>query len=195
MTSPVAPDIVATDPVYQFAAQALACLQATYPVSGYAPALYQFRVGTSVTYDIDQYQDLCCPGVGYVMLGETYPSSSSFPEQDVVRQANTVCAPPAWAQRITVGIIRCIPTVVDEQGTMPSADDWLLAFYKNVADTIALRRTACCLRSWLTEQTGLLLGMSMVIENQTQGSPQGGCVERTLTMALQHMNCDCFGQP
>lgn len=190
MTSPVAPDIVAADPVYQFAFQALACLQATYPVSGFAPQRFEFRVGTSVTYDIDQYEDLCCPGLGYVMLGETYPSSSSFPEQDIVRQANTVCAPPAWAQRITVGIIRCIPVVIDDQGTMPTADDWLEAFYKNVADVMALRATACCLRTWLTEQTGQLLGMSMVIENQTQGSPQGGCVERTLTFALQHPNCD-----
>lgn len=189
MTAPVN---VAADPVYEFATQALACLEATYPVAAYMPALFQYRVGTSVTYDIDQYQDLCCPGLGYVMLGETYPSASSFPEQDVVRQANTVCPPPAWAQRITLGIVRCIPVVVDEMGTMPSAADWQLAFYKNVADVMALRRAACCLRDWLVNQVGLLEGMSMVIENQTQGSPQGGCVERTLTMAVQYPNCDCF---
>jgi hypothetical protein len=187
-----APTNVSEDPVYQFAVQALACLQATYPVSGYAPELFQFRVGTSVTYDIDQYLDLCCPGLGYVMLGESYPSASSFPEQDVVRQANTVCAPPAWAQRITLGIVRCLPVVMDDMGTMPSAADWQEAFYKNVADVMALRRAACCLRDWLNNQTGLLLGMSMVIENQGQGSPQGGCTERTLTMALQYPNCDCI---
>ncbi len=192
MTTPIPPDVVTADPVYLFATQALACLQATYPVSGYAPELYQFRVGTNVTYDMDQYDDLCCRGLGYVMLGETYPSASSFPEQDVVRQANTVCPPPAWAQRITLGIIRCIPTVVDEMAGMPTADDWSLSFYKNVADVIALRRAACCLRNWLMNQTGLLLGMSMVIENQGQSSPQGGCVERTLTLALQYPNCDCI---
>jgi hypothetical protein len=191
VTTPI-PDIVLADPVYVFAAQALACLQATYPVSGYGPERYEFRVGTSITYDMDQFLDLCCAGLGYVTLGETYPSASSFPEQDVVRQANTVCPPPAWSQRITLGIVRCIPTVIDDLGSMPSASDWTLAFYKNVADVIALRRTACCLRDWLVGQTGLLLGMSMVIENQTQGSPQGGCVERTLTMALQYPNCDCI---
>lgn len=194
MTSPTPPAIVTADPVYEFAAQALACLDATYPVAEYRPDKFQYRVGTNVTYDIDQYDDICCLGLGYVMLGEVYPSSSSFPEQDSVRQANTACAPAAWAIRITVGIIRCIP-VADDQGSMPTADDWLLAYYKNVADVIALRRTACCMRSWLLDQTGLLLGMSMVVENQTQSSPQGGCVERTLTMALQHPNCDCYGQP
>ena len=126
MTTPI-PDIVLADPVYEFAAQALACLQVSYPVSGYAPELYEFRVGTSVTHDIDQYDDLCCRGLGYVMLGETYPSATSFPEQDIIRQANTVCAPPAWAQRITLGIVRCIPVVIDEQGSMPTAEDWRLA--------------------------------------------------------------------
>jgi len=187
-----APLIVSTDPVYEFAVQALVFLQATYPVSGYAPGKYEFRVGTSVTYDIDQYEDLCCPGLGYVLLGETYPSASSFPEQDIVRQANTVCPPPAWAQRITLGIVRCIPVVVDDFGSMPTAEDWQLAFYKNVADVMALRRAACCLRDWLNNQTGMLEGMSMVIENQSQASPQGGCTERTLTMALQYPNCDCI---
>lgn len=195
MTSPTPPAIVQADPLYQFAAQALACLDATYPVSEYKPARFEYRVGTSVTYDMDQFDDICCAGIGYVMVGEVYPSSTSFPEQDSVRQANSICAPAAWAQRITVGIIRCIPTVIDEQGSMPTSDDWLLAYFKNVADTIALRRTACCVRAWMQDQTGLLLGMSMAIETQNQQSPQGGCVERTMTLAVQYPNCDCYPQP
>lgn len=193
MSVPLLPDIVAEDPVYQVAAQALVCLQASYPVSGYAPGAYCVRVGTNVTYDIDQYQDLCCDGLGYVLLGETIPSSTSFPERDIVRQANSVCAPAAWAQIMTVGIIRCIPTA-GPQGTMPSCDDWTLAHYQNIADIIALRRVACCLRSWFMSQTGLLEGMSFVIQDQTQGAPQGGCVERSMSIAFQMPNCDCFGQ-
>lgn len=190
MTAPVE---VTQDPAYQFATQALECLQASYPVSGYAPGSYCVRVGTSVTHDLDLYQDLCCDGLGYVLLGGTFPSSFSFPEVDSVRQANTVCAPPAWGQRIQLGIIRCIPTA-GEQGQMPTCDEWTTSFNQNVADIIALRRASCCLRAWLTEQTGLLLGMSMVIDEQTQGSPQGGCIERYVTLVLQHPNCDCIGQ-
>ena len=194
MTSPVLPDVVANDPVYQVAAQALLCLQVNYPVSGYAPGQYCVRVGTNVTYDIDQYQDLCCDGLGYVLLGETIPSSTSFPERDIVRQANSICAPAAWAQMMTVGIIRCIPTVIDDQGSMPTCDDWTLAHYQNVADIIALRRAACCLRSWFVDQTGVMADMSFVIQDQTQGAPQGGCVERSFSLAFQMPNCDCVGQ-
>lgn len=194
MTVPLLPDIIASDPVYVVAAKALECLQTSYPVSGYAPGQYCARVGTNVTYDIDQFQDLCCDGLGYVLLGDTIASSTSFPEQDIVRQANTACAPAAWAQLMTIGIMRCIPVVMDDQGSMPSCDDWTLAHYQNIADIIALRRAACCLRSWYVGQTGLLEGMSIVIQPQSQGSPQGGCVERSMTIAFQMPNCDCVGQ-
>lgn len=194
MTAPLLPDIIANDPVYQVATQALLCLQASYPVSGYAPAEYCARVGTNVTYDIDQFRDLCCDGLGYVLLGETVASSTSFPERDIVRQANSSCAPAAWAQTLTIGVIRCIPVVTDDEGSMPSCNDWTLAYYQNIADIIALRRTACCLRSWFMAQTGMLEGMSFVIQDQAQGSPQGGCVERSMTLAFQMPNCDCPGQ-
>lgn len=193
MTVPLLPDIVASDPVYVVAAKALECLQLSYPVSGYAPAEYCVRVGTNVTYDIDQFRDLCCDGLGYVLLGETIASSSSFPEQDIIRQANSVCAPASWAQMMTVGIMRCIPAS-GPQGQMPSCDDWTLAHYQNIADIIALRRAACCLRSWFVNQTGLLEGMSIIMQPQSQGSPQGGCVERSMGIAFQMPNCDCFGQ-
>ena len=184
-------DPILDDPAYQFATQALLCLADSYPVSGYAPADFCVRVGTSVTYDLDTMQDLCCEGLGYVFLGDTYPSSASFPEADIVRQATAVCPPVSWAQQIKVGIIRCIPTVTDDFGGMPTCTDWTLAFHKNVADIIALRRTACCMRVWLNQQVGNLLGMSMVIERQIQGAPQGGCVERSVTITLQQPNCDC----
>lgn len=191
MTSPIPPDVVASDPVYVVANQALVCLQASFPVSGYAPAEFCVRVGTNVTYDIDQYRDICCDGLGYVLLGSTVASSTSFPEQDIIRQANSICAPAAWAQTLTVGIIRCIPTA-GPQGTMPSCDDWTLAHYQNVADIMALRRTACCFRNWFVNQTGLLEGMSIVLQPQSQGAPQGGCVERSMDITIQMPNCDCL---
>src|SRR5262245_25039834 len=124
-------DPVLDDPAYLFSVQALECLQAVYPVSGYAPGQYCFRVGSSVTFDIDQYNDICCEGLGYVTLGDTYPSSASFPDSDIVRQAQARCPPVSWAQQIKVGIIRCIPTVVDDQAGMPTCTDWTLAHKKN----------------------------------------------------------------
>lgn len=187
MTDPV----ILNDPAYQFAYQALSCLQVNYPVSGFIPGEFCVRVGSTITYDVDMFRDECCTGLGYVALGDTYPSSESFPEADIVRQARSVCPPVTWGQQLKVGIIRCIPTVKDDLGTMPSCDDWETAFQKGVADIIALRRMACCMRVWLTGQTGNLLGMSLVIERQLQGTPQGGCVERSVTLTLQQPNCDC----
>jgi hypothetical protein len=186
MTLPI---IVTGDPVYLFGTQALACLTSVTAALPFPPGLVCYRVGEAA-HDIDQLQDLCCDGFAYVQLGDTFPSSSSFPEQDIIRQANTVCPPPAWAQALKLGIVRCVP-VMGEDGSMPTCTEWTEAFQKNVVDTIALRRVACCLRQWLVGQTGPLFGMSMVIERQVQGAPLGGCVERTLNLTLQMMNCDC----
>lgn len=191
MTLPIS---ITDDPTYQFGVQALACLSSVTASLPYPPGTVCFRVGGEVPHDLDQVRDLCCEGFGYVALGDTYPSSSSFPEQDIIRQANTVCPPPAWAQALKIGIVRCVPVMDNSMGAMPTCDEWTLAFQKNVIDTIALRQIACCLRIWLNAQVGQLLGMSMVIERQVQGTPLGGCVERTMTVTLQHMNCDC-GQP
>jgi hypothetical protein len=33
--------------------------------------------------------------------------------------------------------------------------------------------------------------MSVVIERQNQGTPQGGCVERSMSIVAQIVNCDC----
>lgn len=187
MTLPI---IVTDDPAYLFGAQALQCMSDVTASLPFPPGSVCYRVGEAA-HDIDQMRDLCCEGFAYVELGDTFPSSSSFPEQDIIRQANTVCAPPAWAQGLKLGIVRCVPVMDDETGAMPTCDEWTLAFQKNVVDTIALRKVACCLRVWLTAQTGLLSGMSMVIERQTQGTPLGGCVERTLNVTLQQPNCDC----
>jgi len=180
-----------TDPVIQLAVAALSCLsQAVTGLPG-APANICFRVGLDVAHDLDMVNDLCCEGLAYVALGDTYPSSTSFPEQDIVRQANAVCPPVSWGQTFKFGIVRCVPVVMDDLGTMPSCADWNAAALQNWYDSIALRRAACCFRAFFTNNIGLFEGMSVVIERQTQGSPNGGCVERSLTITAQMPNCDC----
>ena len=98
-----------TDPVFSISEAALACL--TKAVTGMpgAPGNICYRVGLEVAHDLDQITDLCCEGLAYVTIGDTWVSSNSFPEQDIVRQANAQCAPPAWGQTFKLGIIRCIP--------------------------------------------------------------------------------------
>ena len=174
--------------VTPLANQLLACLCAQSQLQANPPQHCCFRVGVEIAHDAGVWEDLCCEGLAYVALGDTFPSSASFPEQDIVRQANTVCAPPSWAQYFRVGIIRCAP-VGDE--SPPTCDDWNAAFTQNVQDGLTLRRTACCIRDWVTSNDDIFLGMSVVMERQIQGSPQGGCVERYFNIAIQIPNCDC----
>lgn len=176
-----------TDPVFDMSQAALDCLTMAATGNPGAPGLFCMRVGLEVIHDIDMVEDLCCTGLGYVTLGDTWISSNSFPEQDIVRQANAVCPPPAWGQTIKMGLVRCIP-VMGENGSMPTCEEYTAAHIQNVYDSISLRRAACCLRTWV--QTNFL-GMSVVIQRQTQGAPLGGCVERSVTIDIQFPNCDC----
>ncbi len=179
-----------TEPLLELGAAALNCLSVA--VSGFPnpPLDLAYRVGSEVAHDMGQFSDLCCRGLGYVTLGDTFPSSTSFPDQDIIRQANTACSPPAWAQEIRMGIIRCVP-VGDENGEPPTNAEWNAAFEQNAFDSAALRKASCCLRQWVVNGVDFWLGMSVVINRQIQINPNGGCVERYVTLAVQFPNCDC----
>lgn len=166
----------------------LECLCTQVQLQPNPPQHCCYRVGTEIAHDAGMWTDLCCEGIAYVALGDTFPSSASFPEQDIVRQANTVCAPPSWAQYFKVGIIRCVPTGDEDP---PTCEDWNAAFLQNVYDGLTLRRTQCCIRDFVTSNNDQFLGMSVVMERQVQGTPLGGCVERYFTIAIQIPNCDC----
>jgi hypothetical protein len=164
-------------------------------VSGMDPSIAPldtcFRIGSEVPYDADNYYDMCCRGLAYVSLGDIWPSSASFPEADIVRQASAVCYPPAWGVQWKTGIIRCAP--VGYEGNQPTCADWTSAYLKAVADARALRQIACCFRATV-RSTQAFRGLGVVIERQVQGPPQGGCVERYVTISVQMSNCDCPGQ-
>lgn len=182
-----------TEPTITLADQLLSCLSQAVTGSPNPPGSVCLRVGSQVAHDLSQWEDLCCEGLGYVSLGDTYPSSDSFPEQDIIRQANTTCAPPSWAQAFKVGIIRCVPVTTPSGAGFapPTCAQWTAAAYQNMYDSASLRRTVCCFREWLRNQTGFFLGMSLVIERQIQVDPNGGCVERYVTITVQFPNCDC----
>lgn len=149
-----------------------------------------FRVGTEIPHDMGFTIDECCQGVAYVSMGDVWPSAASFPENDVVRQSNAVCAPPAWGVQFKAGIIRCLPTS-DRLGNPISCAEWTAGFVQQAHDSQALRRAACCFRSWVRNNTGEFLGMSVVIGRQSATNPLGGCIERFVTVDVQMMNCDC----
>lgn len=186
-----APTAGRTDLVPALFEKALECLCAGTAGNPNPPGLCVPRVGTSVVYDMGQYEDLCCTGIGYAMLGDMYMSSTSFPEQDIVQQIRGQCAPPSWAVDIKLGIVRCIPAG-QANGDPPLETDQLLAARQNIYDAQSLRYASCCFRNWISVQFGTLYdGMNVVIGRQIQGNPQGGCVERYVTVTVQFPDIDC----
>lgn len=157
-----------------------------------APAECCFRVGLEVAHDLGLSQDLCCAGLGYVAMGDVYPSTDSFPEQDIVRQANSKCGIFGWAVEYRIGLIRCVPVGDEVEG--PTCVEWTGAALRNFRDSQVLRRAICCFLERVrfddTYLNGLLVGMSVVVNRQTQGEPQGGCVERYVTIDIQIPNCE-----
>jgi hypothetical protein len=182
-----------TEPTILLADQLLLCLSQAVTGSPNPPQDLCLRVGSQIAHDMSQWEDLCCRGLGYVSLGDTFPTSN-FPEQDIIRQAQTPCAPVAWVQSFKLGIIRCVPVtsdVGDASFPPPTCAQWTAAAYQNMYDSASLRRAVCCFRNWLRAQTGFFLDMSMVIERQVQVDPNGGCVERFVTLSVEFPNCDC----
>lgn len=168
----------------------VACINTSLADHPDPPSIVGRRIGVEIPHDASVWGgDLCCQGLAYVALGDLYPSSSSFPEQDINRQANTACAPPTLAAQFKIGIIRCSPVGTAEQ--MPTEVEWAAAASTNIYDAWALWKVACCVRNWLKAESGALLGMSAVLERQNQGTPQGGCVERYFMASVQIPNCEC----
>jgi hypothetical protein len=178
------------DPLAELYQAALACLCSITSEMPGAPEHCAPRIGPEITYDMGQYADYCCEGLAYISLGDLWVSDDSFPEQDIIRQVRGNCPPAFWAVDLKLGIIRCSPTG-SETGEPPTDDEWTAAAIQNLYDAQALRRVACCIRDWVSDNTGLYLGMSVVINRQTQVTPNGGCVERYFTVTLQFPNLDC----
>ncbi len=171
----------------------LNCLRTAVNSQAHPPANIGPRVGTEVVYDMGQFSDLCCEGLAYTMLGDTWMSSDSFPDQDVIRQIRGSCAPPTWAQDFKMGIVRCSPTGQPD-GEPPTNLEWLVASQQNLVDAHSLRLASCCFRDYVitTLQGTIYDGMSVVINRQVQANPQGGCVERYVTVTVQFPNLECF---
>lgn len=157
------------------------------------PAHCRFMVGSEGFAGIDMYTDECCEGVAYVSMGDVYPSWNAFPEADIVRQADNRCTIPSWAVDFRLGIMRCSPTGTDF--TTPSDAEWNAAALLSIADSQALRRATCCIRTGLrsiTNYTEQFDGMSVVIGRQSSPTPQGGCMERSVSVSVQFQTCeDC----
>jgi hypothetical protein len=178
------------DPLAELYTQALGCLCAITNSMPGAPQHCGPRIGPEVAYDLGQFTDFCCEGLAYISLGDTWISDNSFPDQDIIRQVRGNCPPGFWAQDLKLGIVRCSP-VGSPDGEPPTDADWAAAAVQNLYDAQALRRVACCIRNFVIDNQAFYMGMSVVINRQVQTTPNGGCVERYVTVTVQFPNVDC----
>lgn len=183
------PQITAADTyIGPIVSNLLMCLCEKASAAPNPPAHCSLRIGLEVPHDLGIDTDLCCEGLAYVALGDMYPSSEPFPQQDSTRQASTGCPPLSWALSIRAGLVRCVPTGLDN-GVTITDKEWEAAALQNIYDTQTLQRTACCFRDFITADSDVLGGWAIIIGNITQGNPQGGCVERTVTFQVQVPYC------
>jgi len=148
-----------------------------------------YRVGTEPVHDVSldplDHRDLCCEGLAYVLLRDNYPSSESFPDNDIVRQVQGSCAWPAWAVGFRMGIVGCVP---DNSNCTPNN----AAFLTNLYRMQAINTAVCCFREFI-RTSDTFAGFNLVIERQTQGSTTGLCTERYVNLVAQIPNLDCCG--
>lgn len=146
-----------------------------------------YRVGTEPVHDVELNEmgprDLCCEGLAYVLLGDVYPSSESFPDNDIVRQVQGKCPWPSWGVAFRMGIVGCMPTMFD---CAPNN----AAFTTNLYRMQALNEAVCCFFDFV-RLSDTFVGMNLVIQRQVQGSTSGGCTERYVNLTAQIPNLDC----
>lgn len=168
-------------------AYAMECLQTALNANPNPPANYCYRVEYEPPMEVDWFVDQCCEGLGYVAIGEVWPSRASFPENDLVGQTQGDCPFPAWGVQVRMGVMRCVPTLTDEGS--PACTEQTAAYSQDLHDSQALREASCCFRNrWIRSTEGL--GMLTVVNRQFK-LIQGGCKDRWVGVDTQMMNCDC----
>ena len=166
------------------APRALACVTAAFDANPSPPDNYGYRVDYEPAAEMFP-EDICCQGLGYVSIGDVWPSVSSFPDADIVRQVQGNCPPAAWGVQFRLGILRCT-TGIELQPSQPDEDS---AFFQDLNDIEALMQAACCLRTYFINDPQWL-GYSVVIERMVK-TIQGGCKDRYVPVSLQFPNCVC----
>lgn len=165
-------------------ANALACLTTALNANPNPPDNFGFRVEFEPPEELWP-EDLCCQGLGYVAVGDVWPSTVSFPEADIVQQVRGNCPPAAWGVQLKLGIMRCVS---GELNVSQADED--SAFYQDLDDIFALEKAACCLRDYFMATNSPWLGFNVIIERMVK-TVQGGCKDRYMPISIQTPNCAC----
>lgn len=166
---------------FDVASALLDCLQEQFPSTVLAtPNNFCLIPGAQIAEDVDPMTglDLCCDGLGWVRMGDGYPSSN-FPEPDPLASQ---CFPLKWAQPYEVGLLGCYPAdtsmLTCEQKTALAVED--------MERVKILKQVVCCFkrhvdRTW----PGRLWSVGAIAVE----GPRGGCISRVMQLNVQLPNC------
>lgn len=160
----------------------LACLTAELALNPDPPANSCLRAGDFVIHDVNaesSVDTVCCPGLAYVRIGGTYPSSD-FPAQDAAGAKANNCFPVGWAAQLVMGVVRCVPGMGTPAG--PTCADWTLAATHDANDLDAMRRALCC---WAD---GLRKGRLWLAQESTVALT-ADCIERQMPVLVSVPKC------
>lgn len=165
----------------------LDCLQEQFvaPLDGLpVPGDFCLRAGQEIAEDIDPFigVDKCCVGLGWVRIGDSYPSSN-FPEPDPV---TVKCFPTSYAQAYEVGILGCYPGSGEASG--PSCVDHTAAAIADTQRIRVLRQVACCFGDALNANPKTRGRLWTVVGLGVQG-PRGTCISRVMSVLVSVPKC------
>ena len=138
--------------------------------------------GSEIAEDIDPIFgfDLCCDGLAWVRIDNSYPSSN-FPEPDPVLDK---CFPVSLAQRYEVGILGCYPA---GEHMLSCAQKGNLAL-QDAARLRALWNVFCCFGKTMDAKPRTR-GKLWTVEGITVQGPRGGCISRVASVLVSIPVC------
>ena len=170
---------MADDPILPVANLLLDCLCETVATRANPPLECCLRYGTEVPQDAIPV-DICCAGLGYVRIGDMFPSGQAFPDPDDVGQG---CIGQHWAVEMEMGIFRCAKAA--------NCETWTTETEQHLVDRWSLVEASCCFgKRFNNTYHGALSWIPLT------GTPlpiSGRCSGSTLTIVVQVPGPCCTG--
>ena len=161
----------------------LACLEGQFPDSELStPGNFCLRAGEEISEVIDPIigTDLCCEGLGWVRVGDRYPSSN-FPEPDIT---TVKCWPVGFAQAFEIGILGCY-----NPGSTPEMANCAQHTDQAVNDMARLRILTKALFCFGDSDPIRKKGRLWTLQSISVSGPRGNCISRVAQILVQVPRC------
>lgn len=173
------------DKVWTIANMLLDCLQEQFltDVDGLpTPAEFCLLAGEQMVEDIDPItgRDRCCEGMGWVRIGDAFPSSN-FPEPDPV---TAKCLPTSWAQNYEIGLLGCYTRGGDP--SMQTCPQLTANAAADSARLMVIKKAICCFGTALNKDTRGRLWTTLGVD---VSGPRGTCISRVGSLLVSTPTC------